>query len=260
MHPTRLLTAAFALSAGLSATAGAQPMPTQLPADGWTFTVTPYFWASGINGTVTTPFQRLPQRDVSADFDELFSDISGFVFMGSAEARKGRIMLVGDVYTVSLSAGFSTPNDVLFRGGDGELDLSFAQVTAMYRVVDEPWGLIDLGVGARAWWAGATLKLNSGLLPGQSASENASWVDPIAVARAQWRISEQFSLSAYGDVGGGGVGSTFTWQAIGTLDWMPAPWVALRAGWRYLAIDYSKPTFAIDIGLSGPILGATFRF
>lgn len=248
------------IAAVSSAPALAQPMPYQLPATGWTFTVTPYFWLSGVSGTVTTPFQRLPQQDVSADFDELFSDISGFVAMASAEARKDRVMLVGDLYTVTLRSDFTTPKNLFFRGGTGELDLTFAQVTAMYRVVAESWGLVDLGVGARAWWVSTTLDLNAGLLPARSAGESASWVDPLVAARAQYRISEQFSLSAYADVGGGGLGSTFTWQAIGTLDWMPAPWVALRAGWRYLAIDYSKPDFAIDIGLSGPILGATFRF
>jgi len=249
-----------ALAAAASLPAAAQPMPLQGQSTGWSFTVTPYFWLSGVSGTVTTPFQRLPQRDVSADFDELFSDISGFVFMSAAEVRKDRIMLVGDLYTVTLRADFDTPKNLFFRGGRGELDLTFAQVAALYRVVEDRRWLVDLGLGARAWWAGTDLTLNPGLEPGRRTGENATWIDPLAVARGLLRLTDTVSLSAYGDLGGGGVGSSFTWQLAGTVDWLPAPWVALRAGWRHLAIDYAKSGFAIDLALSGPILGATFRF
>jgi hypothetical protein len=34
----------------------------------------------------------------------------------------------------------------------------------------------------------------------------------------------------------------------------------MRAGWRYLALDFDRGRMALHTAMSGPILGATFRF
>lgn len=252
--------AAIAPFALASPQATAQPMPIPTQETGWSFAVTPYFWAAGIKGTVATPFERLPRREISADFDTIFSDITGFVGMVGAEARKDRIALVGDVVTIGVAADASTPRDLLFSGAKGELELTFATVSALYRIVQGERLFIDVGVGMRGWWASTTLSANSGLLPGRSVGGSATWADPLVNARALFRLSEQLTLSAYADAGGFSVGSDSTWQVAATIDWLPAPWVALRAGWRYLAVDRSSPDLAIDVSLNGPVIGATFRF
>lgn len=87
------------------------------PQNGLSFTVTPYLWIAGISGTVSTPFSRVPERSVEANFGDTLSNISGFAFMGSAEMRYGRFGLLVDVLTLTVESDVSTPRDRLFSGG-----------------------------------------------------------------------------------------------------------------------------------------------
>ena len=61
-------------------------------------------------------------------------------------------------------------------------------------------------------------------------------------------------------VGGFGVASDLTWQLVGTLEYQFSDWFAARAGYRHLKVDYEDGGFVWDVDLSGPIVGATFRF
>ena len=67
-------------------------------------------------------------------------------------------------------------------------------------------------------------------------------------------------MTAVGDIGGFGVGSDLTWQAIGTLDYAVNDRLELRAGYRALSVDYEDGKFLYDVLMQGPILGATYRF
>jgi hypothetical protein len=104
------------------------------------------------------------------------------------------------------------------------------------------------------------LTFHSGLLPGFSKSKAVSWADPIIAARYHIDVSKKFGFTVYGDVGGFGLASQLTWQALGTVDYRPIDWLTIRAGYRHLFFDYQLPDLRLNLGLSGPILGATFRF
>jgi len=54
--------------------------------------------------------------------------------------------------------------------------------------------------------------------------------------------------------------SDLTWQVVGTLDYHPWSWLVLRAGYRHLGVDYDHRGFVFDADISGPIIGASFRF
>jgi hypothetical protein len=62
------------------------------------------------------------------------------------------------------------------------------------------------------------------------------------------------------DVGGFGAGSELTWQALGTVTYRATDWLDLRAGYRHLGVERSRNRTDIDVGLSGPIVGALYRF
>jgi hypothetical protein len=66
------------------------------------------------------------------------------------------------------------------------------------------------------------LTLNPGSLPGQSVNRSASWGDPLIGSRYHYDFSKGFGLTAYGDVGGFGVGAHSDWQLLGTIDHAPA--------------------------------------
>ena len=92
--------------------------------------------------------------------------------------------------------------------------------------------------------------------------EFATWGDPLIAARYHYDFGNGWGLSAYGDVGGFGVGAHVDWQLIGTIDYALKPWAALRLGYRSLNFDYTTNIGSVgfDIHMKGPIFAATFRF
>ena len=74
------------------------------------------------------------------------------------------------------------------------------------------------------------------------------------------RLNDRLSLTGYGDIGGFGVGSDFTWQAIAALDWRVSDKFSASVGSRWIQIDYDAGRANIDLNMSGPIIGASLRF
>ncbi|MGG5817291.1 hypothetical protein [Falsiroseomonas sp. HW251] len=260
--------------AGAARDAGAQPAPAPQATGGQrlSFEFTPYLWIAGVSGNVSVADPRFDlggqgrgggviERSIRADFGDVSSNLSGFAFMGALEARYGRFGVVADILTITLKDSVSTRN-VIFNGGDGRVQTTAGGLFGLYRVVDEPSQWLDLGVGIQPFSASVRLTLNPGLLEGVTAKESANWVDPALAVRYRYRFSEQWSATLFGTIGGFGVGSQLSWQAMATLDWRVASWADLRAGWRYFAIDYRSDggRLQIDTAVNGPIIGATFRF
>lgn len=229
--------------------------------EGWAFAVTPYMWMAGVSGTATVNTRVAGQQTQSfaADFNDIFNNLH-FAVMGSAEVRYGRFGVLADLIYLDLSEGVSTPRGI-FNGGSASMRQTGLGLAALYRVIDEPAGWLDFGAGIRPWWVDTSLNLNPGVAGiGRYASNNFSWTDPIIAVRGHIRLGSQFGLTAYGDIGGFGAGSRFTYQVLGTVDWTPYPWLAVRAGWRQLAFDFENGRGTLDLTMSGPILATTFRF
>ena len=93
-----------------------------------------------------------------------------------------------------------------------------------------------------------------------SGSKTETWIDPMVGARFQAPLGQNWSLKTYGDVGGFGVGSHFTWQLLGEVQYDLSSRWSLSAGWRHLKIDYDHNGFVFDAAMDGPILGAVYRF
>jgi hypothetical protein len=68
----------------------------------------------------------------------------------------------------------------------------------------------------------------------------------------------------YTEIGGFGVGSTFTWQVFPTFGVNLSKNASLEFGYRWLDIDYSSgenlTLFKYDVLTQGPVLGFGFRF
>ena len=101
-----------------------------------------------------------------------------------------------------------------------------------------------------------------------SASGNVSWVDPVIGARLRHQLAPQWNLLVSGDVGGFDVGSRFSWQAIGALDYefkrtKGVVWSGM-IGYKALYVDYSRGSgltnYEYDMTMHGPIFGITARF
>jgi hypothetical protein len=112
----------------------------------------------------------------------------------------------------------------------------------------------------RAWGFGGGITLNEGLLPSFAVTNGASWADPLIGARYHRDLGNGFGATAYGDVGGFGLGAHIDWQLLGTIDYAAQSWVDLHVGFRSLNFNYSLPRSNLNVNMYGPIIAATFRF
>jgi hypothetical protein len=249
--------------------AGTRPAGAQdatLP-DGVQIFFTPYLWLANVNSTILTPIDRVPQVDSDVGAFQLLGHLNAIPFLGTIEIHDGQLSLLGGAIHLPVGTDITTRN-VLFNGGKAGLIADAGTATLLYRVFDIPGQFADLGVGFRAWGFSANLTLNPGILPGQSVNRSAGWVDPLIAGRyhidlPSGFLPSGFGLTAYGDVGGFGVGAHSDWQVLGTIDYTPSSWIDLHLGYRSLNFDYTA-SGGLDLGfnvhMKGPILGATFKF
>ncbi|MGK7871029.1 hypothetical protein [Falsiroseomonas sp. E2-1-a20] len=255
----RRATKAWLLRALMLLLIGVSPAAAQRSGESastWQFSLTPYLWLAGVSGDVALPRQS---RDFDAEFGDILSDLQ-FGAMGFFEARRGRFGLLVDGLTLITEQDVSTPRGLLFRGGSTRLTATELSMIGLVRVVETPSWDLDLGAGLRSWWIDAKVSLNHGMAAARSASGSTGILDPVLALRHDLRLSEQFGLTTYADIGGFGTGSRLTWQVLGALRWQVTESTAANVGYRHMAIDLSRGAVDLDVALSGPIMGVSFRF
>jgi hypothetical protein len=225
--------------------------------DAWRLSASPYVWFSSLNGNISVPAGSV---DFSQSFGDIFQTLK-FAASGIAEARRGNFSIVADTMYLNMQQGIPVPGSHgAFSGGSMRMQSAEVSAIGLYTLAEAPFGRFELGGGVRAWWFNTALNYSAGRLPGRSTDSSTSWVDPIFSARGIVRLNESLSFTAYGDVGGFGVGTQLTWQAMGTLDWRINERVSASVGYRHIHIDYERGRANIAVDLSGPIIGAIYRF
>lgn len=238
--------AAALLSAPFAAPVAAQS------ADGWTGQATLYAWGAGIGGDVT-PFAGAPTLSFDKSLSEVLEDSDGFFFL-SGLARRGDLVLFGDLSTSSSSKEGLVPPGAPARGALTQRSMTLA---AGRRVVDDAGQTVDLLAGLRAWQVQGEVAVP---LAGVSLSPEERFADPILAIRAHAPLSDRWSLIAYADVGGFGLGSDLTYQVAATANWQATDNLYLSVGFRQLYLDYDQGGTAFKVKMAGPLLGATWRF
>jgi len=235
-------------------------------ADEWQFEVTPYVFGAGLRGTTGV-------GPVTADIDSSFGDIlkhfdSGF--MAAAEARKGPWIFAFDGVYFRLkdqaTRSWQGPAGIGSATGDLEATVSqlVYQLALAYRVNDGSSKVDVLGAG-RYTRLDTDLNLvttTGPLLPGgeRSLSGSADWWDPVVGARVLVPFAEHWTFMGYGDVGGFGVGSKITYQAIAGANWEFAKSFTAKFGYRYMYQKYDKNNFLWDIAAHGAYVGLGIAF
>ena len=233
----------------------------------WQFEVTPYVFGAGLRGTTGV-------GPVTADIDSGFRDIlkhfdSGL--MAAAEARKGPWVLAFDGVYFRLKdqaiRSWQGPAGIGSATGDLEATVSqlVYQLAVGYRVVDTAATKLDAIGAARYTRLGTDLNLaatTGPLLPGgtRSVSGSADWWDPVIGFRVILPFADRWSFMGYGDVGGFGVGSKITYQAIVGVNWEFAKSFSAKLGYRYMYQDYDKNNFLWDVAAHGAYIGLGIAF
>ena len=228
---------------------------------GYQFFVTPYLWLASVHATTKTPLALRPEVNSNVSTIDLLSHLDGAPFMGSFEARYGNLGFLADAIHLPVSTKITT-RDVFYQGGNAELAANMGTGVALWRVLEDPVQFADAGLGFRAWGFSSRVELNPGLLAGAAATRSAGWADPLIGARYHRELGNGFSLTAYGDVGGFGVGAHTDWQVLGTVDYALSPSWNLHLGYRSLNFDItgSEGRFGFNVHMRGPIFAGTFHF
>lgn len=239
----------------LLATALIMALPTVGHAEKWEKGVTLYGWVPGLDTTIATPrgnFSSSPSgSDVLSDLD--------MVFMGTFEVGKGRWRFIKDIIYVDLSDTQSTPFGTLFSSGTTEIKAWAVSGYVSYRVFESSTATYEIAGGVRYFDLDTTVKLSQGVLPPESSKLDANWIDPVIGVRGNWKFSDKWSATAVADLGGFS-GSSQTWQVLGTLNYNFNDKWAGRFGYRHMDISKTIDGSDVDVGLSGPIFGVTYRF
>ncbi|MGH6921975.1 MAG: hypothetical protein ACREJ0_30265 [Geminicoccaceae bacterium] len=265
---TRKHAAWVALAAGLCSAPSAAPLAAeQLVSDQWQYQLTPYLWFLSLDGDVTV---KGVKTSPSVDFSEIFDNLDIGV-MVEGEIRKGRI----GIYANVIYAELSSTDDIGPIEIKADATTVWAGAGAYYRL--GPWALdpekglagpkvvVDPYAGARFTYLDTKLKIRHG---GPQVDANQSWVDPIIGVRTLWPLTEKLSVTAFGDIGGFGAGSDFTWQAAGLVGYrfglLGDDNAKVLAGYRALYQDYKSGSgrneFKWDMTLHGPVLGLVIGF
>jgi hypothetical protein len=289
------------IAIGASIGAHAADMPTKAPItpppaiQGWTYSLTPYFWATSLNGSTTV-------KGRTADVDVGFFDILEhtqfpkglFQLAALGEARNGRFGLLTDILYMKADLGASATRS---RGTDAiggavgvsaglDTEMVIAEVAAAYEFarwngMTSPGSTtaLDIYAGGRAWWQRADVQIaatgtlnifdlsvsRAGVL---SAEKSVSWVDPLVGIRLRHQFTPGVNFVVSSDVGGFDVGSKFSWQVLAALDYeichsRTVTWSAML-GYKALSVDYSQGSgltlYEFDMTMHGPIFGVTARF
>jgi opacity protein-like surface antigen len=261
----RLVRALFC-AAGAASFTNAYPQTGAATPDGWQFELTPYLWAAGLKGA--TQVGALPRTSVDVGFDDILDNLD-FAAMGSFEARKGRWGLLFDAMYIKLSAsgeatrtGSGPIGATLTATADLDVEQTLLTAAVAYRFTSGPTEIDALG-GLRYTKVAVDGDIGAslfGLAGTVTRSGDKDWVDPIVGVRARHRVADRWWINGYADVGGFGVGSDLTWQAIAGVEYEISKTWSAKGGYRVLKVDYDRGGTVYDMKTSGIYLGLGIRF
>jgi hypothetical protein len=259
-----LNTLASALAAGLlfaspvsaaDITSPMAPELKQIEKDGWTFAVSPYFWAAGMSGD--TGLFGLPTVHMDMDFGDILNELD-FAAMAIGEARYDRYSIFTDIMYTKISSGRGTPRGIIADNVSVTSETFAGLVGAGYSVLQSDRGNLDVVAGLRIWNASTEIAFSGGILDGVKREDSATWVDGLGGIRAKYSITDKVYFTGWGLVGGGG--ADVDWDVAGGIGYSFNEKVSAVAGYRALGVDYSNDGFVMNVVEQGPIFGVVMHF
>ena len=210
----------------------------------WSFLIEPFIWFAGLDGQNSA--DTSPPIDLGlSPLDVLGHLDGGFLLNVEARAPEQRWSLMADGLYLRLKddEGTSqTETEATMIEAGGSLPLNES-------------GSVDAIAGLRY----IDLSLDVQLGAAVDATARETWVEPWIGARGRVPINETWHVDMRGDVGGFGIGSQFTWQALAVLG------ADLGSGWRFdvgyraIGIDYDSGDLSFDTRVHGPLFGFAWQ-
>ena len=259
MKPLVILSTLTILSlpalAGSSAPAIDQTtLTTPAEASPWTVRTALYGWAQGLDGDISV-YGKSAAVDIG--FDDIVQDLD-FAAMGVIEIGHGRWSFMADINYAKISDG-DTKGPITL---DVENTQFLGNFIVAYQTIRTADITLDPYAGARVNSIDLQLDVDNSTTLGKdfSRSQGKTWVDPIIGGRFQAELSDRFFFRAVGDIGGFGIASDLTWQAMAGFGYRVTENGSLLAGYRSIGTDYTDGGFTYDVVAHGPIIGFEYKF
>jgi hypothetical protein len=237
-------------------TSSSQKPPPAPNADaGWHFALSPYLWFAGAHGTVGARGRDLSMHASPGD---LLSH-ANFGLMGGVEARRERFLLNGDLLWIRLSDSKALPfPNLSATSADVRVGQLVWTSKLGYRVIARKKLKADANLGVRYWHLGQKLNFNPSQL-GLNLETSQNWADILVGGRVQFPLGEKTEIDLIGDVGGWDSTAKLDYQFATVLGYKISPKWTLRAGYRYLFVDFRDGGSLYNVVTSGAVLGVTIR-
>ena len=228
-------------------------VPEVVVSESWKYGAALYVYAAGIEGETAN---GIP---IDVSFNDILDSLD-MTFMGSFFAQKNKWTFGLDAIYVKVG---DKPNTSL--PGPGSATLTNFQLkswiftpTVAYRVMESEKLDLDIVGGVRYFKMEPYLEITPALPAGPiSQSESGSVTDGIVGLRGEYDINEKWYMPFQFDVGGGD--SDFTWQAFAAVGYRYENF-DLIAGYRHMEWELETDAPLKEISMSGPIIGAMFKF
>lgn len=217
----------------------------------WRVHLALYAWLQSLDGDITTGGNTVP---LSLDFDDI-TDYLDMSLMGAFGVNYGRWGFLLDMNYAELSTNLPTPLGIAAPFVSFKQEQWLVNAVGSYALVRNGVTELDVYAGLRLNALDVDLGVNAITLGGSQ-----EWIDPIIGLRFQQQLSSSFFFRAIGDIGGFGVSSDFTWQAMAAFGWQFSECGSFLLGYRAVDTDYEQGGFAWDVNAHGPILGLEFGF
>lgn len=226
---------------------------------GWHFGLSPYLWFAGAHGNVGALGRT---ASIHASPGDLLSHLN-IGLMGTAELRRKRFVVTGDMLWIRLSDNRALPGLSALGLGAVSADVRVGQFVwtskGGYRMIDRNKLKADATVGVRYWHLGQKLNFNPSL--GLNFNGSQTWADILVGGRVQLPVGKKTVIDLLGDVGGWNASAKLDYQFTALMGYKLSPKWTLGAGYRYLFVDYRPTNLSVfNVITSGALLGVTYKF
>ncbi len=227
----------------------------------WNFMIEGYALASSIDGDAGVG--RVVNAEVDVGFDDILDNLELAAMVHAEAFHENNWGVIFDYGFMNLASDkalrFGGAVDVDAR--QGVMELFVARKFLLQK------GHIDIYAGVRWWENEVNIDINPAILPGSvEINVEKDWVDPVIGIRWLHPLSEKWTLTMRGDVGGFGIASDSTWLVSAGAQYKFNQSWKLDLKYKALWVDYEDGTpgergyFAYDTVTHGPIVGAIYSF
>lgn len=188
-------------------------------------------------------------------------DSLDFGFMAAGESRFGKFSLIYDAFYSDLGENGTLGGP--FAGSTTvDVKMLLASAALGYVLHEENGNLLQGYGGIRV----VDVRTDVGLVGGGpvgaafDARIDKTWVDPMIGLRGRVELNDKVSLGGFASIGSFGVGSDFSYDIFGGLEYAFSDRFSANAGFRYMSFDYDGGTTDLELEMYGPVFGITLRF